>query len=400
MRWQEKLLELGAIFDLDTSPSYVAGWNRAKYYYANRNNLERLRSVYKRACRKKHLKPNAEVFRWNAPQNLKEITEEIVELKPLTNFRGFCSNYRYSTSKHNTGQLLQALLDYYPYYQYYMDLAEELSETAEPEEQIRFSPNIQLSKGSGKQFIKVSTRATCHLCSKTNLKKQKKIAEAHGRSYYVIAGKEYREDYLDKHLGPDRDENDEFDVNASVPRVAHAAYFPEDGMGDLNEDVYQVMFSPYTEHLQHLIPSISCWKDARDYFKPLFMRLYNSGSIEDCVTKLVNAEQKLRRKNKDATFEVDLSQIPKPDLIAFFQPLRKAVFDYCGDYGKCSTQVYFEESCIYLEVRKILAERGLRVCQVYDCFYFRHGEKPADMEEIIHEANRRFRERVKTSLEE
>jgi hypothetical protein len=70
--------------------------------------------------------------------------------------------------------------------------------------------------------------------------------------------------------------------------------------------------------------------------------------------------------------------------------------DYCKDLirelksnmtsfiGKTyDSEIFFHESCIYLLVRKELMRRKIKCSQVYDGFYFKKGEMPKDMDEIV-----------------
>ena len=396
----QRLIKIGALFDLNTPYSYTARWNKAKCYYANKHNLEQLRRIYKAECKKQGIQPDAEVFHWNASKKKKKIASASDgEILPLTYSGAFCSNFKISTSSHTEEQINEAVLECHPQIPYYTEKIMELNAGAEEDELIRFDWNIRTTR-SGSYYRKLGMRATTPLCCKISYKKQEKIAEEQGQTYSRLPGIEYREDYLDRVLG----ENwEEYDMNASILRIQCAMHRPEIGMGNLQEDLYHTVFNPYMDDLKYLFPSIRTWGDARKLVKKLYMRIINSSSAEECVSKLIRKERELRKMDKNAILEIDLTKLSKDqtaELVKVFQRLRDAVLQYCGDYGKHSTEVYFDESCIYIEARLLLAERGIRVCQVYDGFFFRQGEKPADIEAIFHDAYRRYCERVAICKEE
>ena len=402
----QKLIKLGALYDLKTEHTFLGPNPKAKHYYANTSNLYRLMKIYKRECKKHRRKDEAAYYQWNLPNPKPKIrSRDTTQLQPIKQFRGFCSNMKIPLDVHTEEQVYQELYRKYPYLAYYQELAESLSEDLPQAEKIRFCPNIHIKPydWEGQKIptvTKIGIRATNPVCSKTSFQKQKKKAERNGNHYEKQENIEYREDYLDRVLGDDRDEQDEFDVHASIATISHAKFFPEDGMGNLKEDPYKKMFYLFKDELRKLEPSINGWEDARDYFKKLFMRLFNSSSPDEVLARLIWHQMELLEKDSNAVFDVNLLKYDKSFLLDMFTKWKNAVSQYCGDYGPHSTEVYFEESCIYLEVRAILAERGIRVVQVYDCFYFRHNEMPEDIEDIIAQAEKQFRERIRFSFEQ
>ena len=76
------------------------------------------------------------------------------------------------------------------------------------------------------------------------------------------------------------------------------------------------------------------------------------------------------------------------NLVELIEKWQNSVFEYCGrdKANRYDTSVFLHESCVYLEVRKILANRGIDVVQVYDGFYFKKGTCPKDMNRIIERA--------------
>lgn len=387
-----QLIKLGVLYDLQTHYSYGSK-SVAKYYYANQISLISLVSYYHSECKNRGVKPDAITF-----QNCSSTDNTVLEpirLEPLRSFRGFNSRMSIDMTNHSMEQIETKLYEIYPI-QYYQEIAHTLNEDIPLEEHIIFQTKYKIINGKRKAsqrpcITKISIRATNSICYKKSRKKQTKISNKDGESCDRVSNNDYREDYLARVLGEGRDEEDEFDVKASVPRVAHATHFPNDGMGNLHEDIYETIFYPCLEQLMSIAPSVHNWKEGREIFKLLTLELFFCCSPKEILRYFIHKQKKILRKNPDTRFEVDFLGPDKALLLEYITCWKKVVDDYCGVYGPHSTEVFFDESCIYLEVRGILQERGIRVVQVYDCFYFRHGEKPDDMEEIIAEAYRRYR---------
>ena len=392
----QQLIKAGVLCDLKTTYSFV-GERLAKHYYVNRKNLSRLLELFRDECHSRKLKKKAPSFLLNA--SFKGNTESgSMNLKPLRGFRGFNSQMCIDMTEHSKIQIEEKLYELYPL-EYYQELADSLNEDVEAAEFIKFVPSFSICQrnqnGRKRAYTtRIGIRATNSICPKPSIKNQNKIAERTGIQFVKDPNVEYREDYLSRILGDDRNDNDEFDVRASIPRVAHAKLFPKDGMGDLSQDIYEVIFSSSVNDLKQISPSIHSWKEAREFFKQFALRLHFSSSPEEILCKLRWAQMGLLRNNPDEVFEVNFlcdDEKYKKVVLEIISRWKNALDAYCGAYIRHSTEVFFDESCIYLEARAILQERGIRVVQVYDCFYFRHGEKPDDMEEIIREAERRYR---------
>ena len=130
------------------------------------------------------------------------------------------------------------------------------------------------------------------------------------------------------------------------------------------------------------------------------MHLYFGSSIPKIRTSLIRSEwAKLKKKKKKGIIVtkeqekefLKLSCLYKDKNILehLIEKWKKAVDDYCGVKQTKNTEVFFHESCIYLELRDILASHNIDVVQVYDGFYFRDSV-PKDMEEYVHTAFRNY----------
>jgi len=312
-------------------------------------------------------------------------------LLPLDSIPHFYGNMNIS-NEFSEEQVLRSLHDNYSLLLVYELLVNDLNKNIKfEEEKIKFSPKIHCSETG--RITKISIRATSSICSYTSIEKKLKRNPA-----FVPESKiKYREHYLEKRLGKNYKE---FDIKASVPRVAHAVMlwmskpYCQNAMGNLKEDIYKVLFEEFIPDIKTYFDcNIQTWEDARDIFKGMFMKLYFGGSVAQIRNSLINSEQaeynKKSTKNLiDETHEyLPFSYLHKElnILDSLIEKWKKSVDDYCGKRNNKNTEVFFHESCIYLEVRSILASRNIDVVQIYDGFYF--AEKvPDDIEEIVHQA--------------
>ncbi len=287
-------------------------------------------------------------------------------------------------------EVREAVLMRYPCMPYYNNLLAQLNAHAfNDDEIIRFSITPKFSQ-KGK-ITKLGIRAFSNTCLLKSLEKQKKKCRQQGREYVVDPNIRYREHYLNERFG----EWEEYDIKGSVPRVSRAMANRGD-MGDLNEDIYRTMFEPFVQDFQICFDeSVAEWcEKARSFFKLLFMRLFFGGTPKQIVSRILDKEKKEKDKAiKKGRMDEGLSPFASlaergVDLVSLIDKYQKRVFEYCCRTPKEArdTSVFLHESCIYLEVRKELFNRGIDVVQVYDGFYFKKGTIPLDMEEIIQRA--------------
>ena len=266
------------------------------------------------------------------------------------------------------------------------------------EEKIRFIPKIHRSKT--KKVSKISIRTTSPICSYVSLEKQLKD----NPNYIPKHRAKYRETYLSQRLG---ENYKEFDIKSSVPRTAHAMLLygnkpsPSANLGDLKEDIYKVLFEQFLgDFQQYFNSSVQTWEEARPFFKSIFMSLFFGGSVGMIRNSFISSEdefiEELKKDGNILPIEEELRlrkfrhlHYTLKVLDSLIAKWKKSVDDYCGVRKIKDTEVFFQESAIYLEVRKILMDRGIDTIQVYDAFYFAN-ELPSDIEEIFHQAFRNF----------
>ena len=233
----------------------------------------------------------------------------------------------------------------YPQLKHYQEIAEYLNLREEEDDYlITFKPKVERDKNGN--IKNVSIRATSYF---SNMKSREKHPNL---PWYISC----REDILDKDLGLGWEE---YDVKGSVPRIAHFLHTGE--WLDESVDPYKEIFEPH----------FFAWdKSVRDKCKDWFMRIYFGGSVEQIVSKGIKSK-----------LYPNMTSDKKEQITKDITELKQAVDDYCGLAD--GNSIFLHESCIYLGVREELAKRGIRVIQVYDGFYFKHGEVPEDMGKII-----------------
>lgn len=214
---------------------------------------------------------------------------------------------------------------------------------------IKFEPTITRSKNG--KVKKIGIRATSPFMSRKSRKKHPELP------WYFKC----REDYLDEDLGTGWTE---YDVKGSVPRIAHLIQTGE--WLDANEDPYKIMFEP--------ICTEGWSNEWREVFKDWFMRVYFGRSVQDIVRNAIWSEDYPEITNDN-----------KEEITKGVIEMEQQINEFCGKHFR-DTSIFLHESCIYLNVRWELLKRGLDVKQVYDGFYFKKGEQPKDMDDIIKNA--------------
>ena len=185
-------------------------------------------------------------------------------------------------------------------------------------------------------------RATSSFCGLPTLEKE-----------HSILFRWYREDYLDDMFGKKNWE--EYDVPSSVPQVFHLV---NKGFW-LGKRVYDMTSNPakYKEYAMRLMFNTTDKQVARAIMK------YEADKISD-------------KKSKFYSKKVD------DNLAAKAHILKSGLESIIGSttIGK---DIFIHESNIYLLVCEELMNRNIDFAQCYDGFYFRKGERPADMAELV-----------------
>lgn len=254
--------------------------------------------------------------------------------------------------------LTKCLYENYPQLQHYQELADYINETYyadDMDRQIQFKPNFTWQKGN-KVVRKIGIRATNSLVS------CKKEMEDNDDENIL-----YRQEVLDKY-----GLSYEFDVKSSVPRVT---YLLNNGYWlDNDVDLYERMFN----HFIHRCPSEAMeWnKDTREIFKKFHMRGYF-----DTYSK-VAAHMKLAISKK-----VDYDKNDWSDLDYVMKSYKEAIEETVGSL-KYDSEVFFHESCIYLNVLSNLLKNGFNVLQIYDGFYT--DKECKDIQQIVKETSEAY----------
>ena len=230
------------------------------------------------------------------------------------------------------GYIEAVLYQNYPYLSYYQELADIINTTyyAEcPEMSINFTPNYTWNKGN-KAITKIGIRATNELVA---AKKDKDGNE----NFYGV----YKEDILNKY-----GLNLEKDVTSSIPRITLSLnvgqWIPED------VDIYELIYNEYVS--SHTV--VEKFEEVRPAIKKLHMRGYfDRPSTLGVHTRRVMASV----RDKEA---VDTEM----------RIYQNAIIAAEGGalYG---SEIFYHESCIYMDVLKALLDNGYKVWQCYDAFY-------------------------------
>lgn len=247
--------------------------------------------------------------------------------------------------------LTVCLYENYPELEQYQNIADELNETFfsdDLDRQIQFRPSFTWNKGN-KIVRKIGIRATNSLVS---VKKEKEDGDEDGTIYRDDILKRYNLSY-------------EFDVKSSVPRVT---YLLNNGFWmDNNFDFYEEMF----KHFIKLCPEEKLeWnEETRKIFKSFHMKGYFDTEAM-MATHLKFAISKKGKYDKNEWNNLD----------KVMSAYKQAIASTVGEL-KYDSEVFFYESCIYLDVLKELLNKNYKVLQIYDGFYLDRECK--DIEEIV-----------------
>lgn len=185
-------------------------------------------------------------------------------------------------------------------------------------------------------------RATNSFCGLPTLKKK------HNKSFRM-----YREDYLDGLFGKGNWED--YDVPSSAPQVFHLI---NKGFW-LGQRVYDMTSNP-------------------DKYKEYAMRLMFNRTDKQVARAIMKYETEKNMGHKEKFYSYKIEE----DLTSKAHVLKSELESIIGPtiIGK---EIFIHESNIYLLVCEELMNRNIDFAQCYDGFYFRKGEMPADMAELV-----------------
>lgn len=214
-------------------------------------------------------------------------------------------------------EIMQGLFESYPFLTDYASKIEMLNNTLyhEKHEKLFFAPKITKSKGG---FItSTAIRYYSQICLLN--KKEERPAYLQAR----FAGKPVYS----------------FDIKNSIFRVA---YFLKNKIWlNNNIDLLPLMFKKDFAS-----------KEERNEYKRIAMRLYFGGSPLNVYN------QQMRRFTNEKN---------KRDILETIERAQANMFGVVG--APLSNEIFFIESCIYIDLLCALAARGVNVVSVYDCFF-------------------------------
>jgi hypothetical protein len=328
------MIKIGLLGEEDATYQFNATqerYNKAKtyrYYYENERKIQdycRENNINKYVIlnnKQSHIYTVVQKFRIENFDNDKvRFSSQLHLLKPDNYSAAQFENY-----------IEAVLYQNYPYLAYYQELADIINETYyadHPELSISFTPNYTWNKGN-KAITKIGIRATNELVS---AKREKDDNE----NFYGA----YKEDILNKY-----GLNLEKDVTSSIPRITLSLNVGQWIKEDI--DIYELIYNEYV--INHTV--VQKFEKVRPAIKKLHMRGYfDRPSTLGVHTRRVMANV----RNKE---EVD----------AEMRRYQAAIIAAEGGtlYG---SEIFYHESCIYMEVLKELLDNGYKVWQCYDAFY-------------------------------
>ena len=232
--------------------------------------------------------------------------------------------------------LMSCLYINYPQLRHYQELADNINRTFYADDydrQISFKPKFTWNKGN-KAVTKIGIRATNSLVSAKKEQDENKLCKEDVLNRY---GLKY-----------------EFDVKSSVPRLTFAL---NKGVWLENDiDLYEIMYQKFIK----LCPSEQLeWNDTtRNIFKSFHMNGYFDTEAKLSAHLKRQVSMKVEKYNKKEW--ADLEYVMKS--------YRESIIETVGEL-KYDSEIFFHESCIYMDVTYDLLSKGIDVWQQYDCWY-------------------------------
>lgn len=249
--------------------------------------------------------------------------------------------------------LTAVLYKNYPELKHYQSLADEINDkyyADYPEMSLRFIPHFTWNKGN-KAVRKIGIRCTNAL---VNAKKDKDDS----KDFFGY----YKEDILAKY-GFNLDK----DVKSSVPRITLSLNLDTWISEDI--DIYEIIYERYKElkrEVSHSDTVVEKFTSVRESIKNLHMR----GYFDDEKTLGVHTRRAMANvMSKDA---VDIEM----------QIFKKAIIQAEGGY-LYDNEIFYHESCIYMDVLKSLLEKGYFTWICYDAFYAKKAKAKQEEFELL-----------------
>jgi hypothetical protein len=231
--------------------------------------------------------------------------------------------------------LINCLYENYPALEHYQELADTINDTFysnDMDRQIQFTPKITWRKGN-KCVTSIGIRATNCL---VNAKKEHEDNDKDNQLYKAEVFEKYGLKY-------------HYDVKSSVPRLTY--FLNTQDWLDNSVDLYEIMFTKFIKYC----PSEAMeWNDqTRKIFKDFHMRGYfdTYNKIAAHIKRVIST--KTEYKKEEWT-----------DLDYMMKSYKQVIEETIGDLY--DNEIFFHESCIYMDVLWELLNRNIEVWQVYD----------------------------------
>ena len=311
-------------------------YNKAKtyrYYYDNEQRIQEYckeNNINKYVIKnnnKSHIHTVVEKFKIENFENEQvRFSSQLHLLKPdnysVTQFENYITNILYQN---------------YPYLSYYQELADSINEkyyADYPEMAIDFTPHFTWNKGN-KAITKIGIRATNSLVSA----KKDKDNNSNFNGFY-------KEDILNKY-----ELNLEKDVTSSVPRITLSINKQQWITEDI--DIYEIIYNQYKNIRNYYINTVvEKFEEVRPAIKKLHMRGYFD------KPNMLGVHTRRAMANVENKKEID-------EEMRIYQ---QAIIEAEGGY-LFGSEIFYHESCIYMDVLKELLDKGFKVWMCYDAWY-------------------------------
>lgn len=255
--------------------------------------------------------------------------------------------------------LIGCLYANYPLLRKYQELADQINRTYYrdyPELSLRFIPSFTWSKGN-KAVRKIGIRCTNSLVSA----KKDNTTDSEYRLY--------KKDVLDTYKL-----NLSKDVKSSVPRITASINAGEWVAEDI--DIYEKIYDIYIAYKndnQYIDTVADTFAEYREAVKSMHMR----GYFDDESTIGVHTRRCMA------------NVLDKEAVDHEMKLFKRAITDAEGGH-LFDNEIFFHESCIYMDVLKELLDSGFFVWQCYDAFYGRkEGVTQEQFEQLVQEIVKR-----------
>jgi hypothetical protein len=332
--------EIGLIGEYNTKYQFNGYYERNNYckeYVYSKDNEDKIKEYCKKNNINKYERKNNIYDTIVNNFDTKILSFEMEEVR-------FCSKLHLLKPDNYSVEKFEKYLTYclylnYPKLSYYQNKADYINNkyfSSYPELQITFTPTFTWSKGN-KAVTKIGIRATNPLVS------VKKEREENDEEWIT-----YKDEILEKY-----NLKYEYDVKSSVPRVT---YLLNNGEW-LSEDVdlYKEMYERFIEKCPE--EYLEWNKTNRNIFKHFHMPAYF-----DTTTKIAG-HIKYRISQREKYNPSDWEGLDR-----IMYAYKESVEETVGTL-KYDSEVFYHESCIYMEVLEELLESGLFIWQQYDGFY-------------------------------